>query len=254
VLEAVDVSVDLSGRQILAGFTLTLDVGVTAVVGRNGAGKTTLLRVLAGILRPSQGQLRWNAVAPYGSQCATASYHAVLGWVPQQVQLPWALRVQDFLEHAAWLKAVPSAMTPRRVARAMEATDVTEFAARRLGALSGGERQRVLLASALVNDPQVVILDEPTAGLDPAQREAFLGRVRALAPRAVVVLATHVLDDVHLAADRVVGIRDGALVAALELPRREDRPGGSFADLRHDLDAVFAVDGAEPTHDGSESA
>jgi len=191
VLEVRGLTVQLGTRTVLSGLSTSFGNGVTAIVGPNGAGKSTLLRVLAGTLKPRSGLVDWDGLRPYESSSALKEYHRTLGWVPQSVRLPGSFRVDQLLEHAAWLKAVPRQESTALIARARAATDIDRYRSQRIGRLSGGQQQRVLLAAALVNAPRLIILDEPTAGLDPEQRERFLSIVTSLGKSTCVVLATH---------------------------------------------------------------
>ena len=209
-LNAQGLHVDLSGRPVLQGISVGFDVGVTGLVGRNGAGKTTLLRTLIGVQSPGGGLVSFRGESLEGANLQ--NFQRVLGWVPQEPGFPMSTSVADFLRYAAWLKGIVGGEAERAATDVLAAVDLDDRAKERIKSLSGGQRRRVALAAALVNDPEVLVLDEPTAGLDPDQREHFLHTVKASASRRVVILSTHLLEDVVAAADRLVVMHDGRVV------------------------------------------
>lgn len=230
VIRCHDVQVQLGSRVVLNGVTCAVDRGVTAVVGSNGAGKTTLLRVLAGVLRPTRGVVEGLGVEPYSGSQAHRRYCAAVGWMPQSASLPAAFTVRRLVEHSAWLKGLERREADRAVDRAISVARVTQFADRRLGQMSGGERQRAVLAACLVASPSLLVLDEPTVGLDPGQRDAFQRAVRDIGATSAVVISTHILEDVFGAADRVLGVAAGRIV----LDRASDTPA-----LREQIMGLF---------------
>lgn len=192
---------------------------VLGLLGANGAGKTTALRILAGFLAPSSGVARVGGV-DVGRD--SLGVRAQVGYLPELVPLPRDLRVVEYLRYRAELKGV------ERVAAAVEAViaqaNLSEVARRIIGQLSKGYRQRVGLADALIGDPQVLLLDEPTDGLDPHQRREALDGIAALAKERAVILSTHVLPEVESVCDRLVILARGRVQAA-----------GTLAELRAQL-------------------
>jgi len=237
VLEGV--SAQLGGREVLREVDLVLPTGVTALVGRNGAGKTTLMRVLTGALKPTAGVVRVNGHDIHGMSAAMRAHRQGLGWQPQEPRLPPRMRVSRFLEYAAWLKRLSPSEGQGAVDTALAAVDLSDLRDRRLGVLSGGQRRRAALAAAIVGDPTLLLLDEPTLGLDPIQRSHFLGVVRKLAPDRSIVLATHLMEDVELASDRWVVIDGGRIVAARDVDRSSPAALSSTAD---DVREALGVD------------
>lgn len=235
VAELRDVGLTLHGKDILRGVDLPLRVGVTALVGRNGAGKTSLIRVVTGVLSPGVGAVQRYGLDLSRDPGAMARHRRDLGWLPQEAGLPPRMLVRDFLGYAAWLKRFPARDTDALVGKAMDHADLADLQAQRLGRLSGGQRRRVALAAALVGEPGLVLLDEPTAGLDPVQRERLLARIRALAEERAVLLATHLLEDLALCADRWCALDDGRIVGAGDVDR------ASGATTAQSLDEVRAV-------------
>ncbi len=197
-------------RAALDDVTFALARGVTGLVGANGAGKSTLLRIMAGGLRATGGTVSFSRDADrLGDQAVPRRETALM---PQHLELPDSIRVQDFVAYVAWMRAVPRARRRTVVAEAVAAVGLSERARDRIGALSGGMRRRLLLAQALVADPRVLLLDEPTAGLDPEQRIAIRGLISDLAAERVVVVSSHLMEDVASIADHVLMLDEGRLV------------------------------------------
>jgi ABC-2 type transport system ATP-binding protein len=195
--------------------------GVTGLLGPNGAGKTTLLRILATVLAPDGGRVRVDGRDP-ADHAARTAVRRRLGYVPQEPGFHRSFTAFEFVDYVAILKE----WTDRRarhdeVRRVLSLVDLESVAQKRIRSLSGGMRRRVALAQALLGDPVLLVLDEPTAGLDPQQRMRFREVVSALAVDRAVVLSTHQTEDVAALCEQVVVIDDGVL-----------RFRGSVADLR----------------------
>jgi ABC-type multidrug transport system ATPase subunit len=198
-------------RMAVDGLDLALGPGVHGLLGPNGAGKTTLMRALATVLRPAGGtlQLLGHRVTP------TADLRPVrqqIGYLPQEFGFYRRFTVREFVEYLAWLKQMPPREVPGAVQRAIERVGLTERADHKMKTLSGGMRRRVGIAQAVVNDPQILLLDEPTAGLDPDQRLQFRALLRDLAADTCVLVATHLVEDVAAACTDVLLIDEGRLV------------------------------------------
>ena len=192
----------------LGPISAAFDTGVTALVGPNGAGKTTLLSILAGIRKPQSGMVNASGQDLSGPRQWDA-YRRALGIVTQNPQWPGRWAVRDFLRLNSVMYCVPRSRVNGLIDAAAEMTGTSQFLGRTMGTLSGGQRQRVFLAAALVHDPSVVILDEPTVGLDPAERASFREHIVALGRERVVIVSTHLMDDVALTADMVMIMDDG---------------------------------------------
>ncbi|MFC8600355.1 ABC transporter ATP-binding protein [Isoptericola sp. NPDC057191] len=180
----------------------TFPRGVTCVVGVNGAGKSTFFRVLAGIEKSRSGSVRLA-----GSSRAP---HQV-GLLPQDVDFPGRATCAEYLTHVAWLFAVPRTHRADAVADALSAVGLSDRAGSRISTLSGGMRRRLGLAHVLVHSPDLLLLDEPTAGLDPLQRVAIRDTIGAIAAQRTVVVSTHLVEDVAALADRVLVLREGSV-------------------------------------------
>ena len=195
----VDVSFDAARGEIL-GF-----------LGPNGAGKTTAMRILTCYLPPTSGEAR---VAGFDVLTESQEVRRRIGYLPESVPLYRDLTVSDYLEFVARLKGMPSSKRGSRLRQVMEECGVGEVRNRTIGKLSKGYRQRVGLSQALVNDPEVLILDEPTVGLDPRQIIEIRELIRSLSGRRTVVLSTHILPEASLLCRRVIIINKGRLVTA----------------------------------------
>jgi ABC-2 type transport system ATP-binding protein len=195
----------------LAGVDLELSPGVVGMLGPNGAGKTTLLRILATALAPSAGELTvfgWDPSVP--AQQTEIRRH--LGYLPQELGFPRGFTAFAFVDYVAVLKEWTAPRTRHdEVRRVLDAVNLSGAASKRIRALSGGQRRRLALAQALIGSPAVLVLDEPTTGLDPEQRASLRGVLAELARTSVVVVSTHQTDDVAALCERVV-VLDGGRV------------------------------------------
>jgi ABC-2 type transport system ATP-binding protein len=194
----------------LRGFTLTLGPGVLGLLGPNGAGKSTLMRILATITRPTAGRVLWNGVDISREPDAL---RAVLGYLPQDFGVYPNLNAVEFLDYLAAVKGLDAASARKRIGTLLELVNLTDTAKRPLGGYSGGMRQRVGIAQALLNDPRLLIVDEPTAGLDPEERVRFRNLLSELSGERIVILSTHIVSDVEAVATDIALIARGAMVA-----------------------------------------
>jgi ABC-2 type transport system ATP-binding protein len=195
----------------VAGVTLDAGPGVFGLLGPNGAGKTSLLRMLATVIPPSSGRIRLLGRDP-GVYVQRRQIRRGLGYVPQSLGFYPGFTVLEFVEYFALLKEVPTAAVPRAVAAAVERVGLGGKAKAKLRTLSGGMLRRVGIAQAIVNDPELLLLDEPTAGLDPEQRVAFRSMLRDLGQRATVIVSTHLVEDVGAACTEVALMDRGKIV------------------------------------------
>ncbi|MFD7654094.1 ABC transporter ATP-binding protein [Actinosynnema sp. NPDC059797] len=198
-------------RMAVDGLDLRLGRGVHGLLGPNGAGKTTLIRSLATVLRPASGTLEVFG-RPVSGQVDLRALRRSLGYLPQDFGYYKRFTVREFVEYVAWLKEVPARDVPGAVQRAVERVGLADRADDRLKSLSGGMVRRAGIAQAIVNDPELLLLDEPTAGLDPGQRVRFRELVQELGADACVVVSTHLVEDVAAACSDVVLVSGGKLV------------------------------------------
>jgi ABC-2 type transport system ATP-binding protein len=189
---------------------------VLGLLGPNGAGKTTTMRMVTGFLPPSAGRVR---IAGYDLLQNPVQAKRIIGYLPEQPPLYPDMTVRRYLAFVAALKDVPPARTAAAVSLALERARITDVAGRRIATLSKGYRQRVGLAQAIVHEPPVLVLDEPTSSLDPQQRSEVRQLILALKGRHTVILSTHILPEVSEVADRVIIINRGR-VMALDTPAK----------------------------------
>jgi ABC-2 type transport system ATP-binding protein len=193
----------------LSDFSLEVGEGVLGLLGPNGAGKSTLMAMLATVTRPTSGTFFWegkDAVAD------PLPLRRRLGYLPQDFGVYERLTAREFLLYLGRLKGLSGAELSRRVQQLLELTNLHGAANRRLGGYSGGMRQRVGIAQALLGDPKLVIVDEPTVGLDPEERVRFRNLLSEIAQNRVVILSTHIVSDVEAVASQIAVIRQGRLV------------------------------------------
>ena len=228
--------------QAVAGVDLQVGPGVFGLLGPNGAGKTSLLRMMATVLQPSSGslQLLGRDPANYGQR---REIRRRLGYLPQNLGYYPGFTVVEFVEYFALLKEMPPARIPAAVATAVERVELGEKARSKLRTLSGGMLRRVGIAQAIVNDPELLLLDEPTAGLDPEQRVQFRAVLRELGETATVVVSTHLVEDVGAACTEVALMDRGIIVfrgTPDELTARGVGHGLGDAPLERGYSAVLA--------------
>jgi ABC-2 type transport system ATP-binding protein len=197
--------------RVIEGLDLEVGAGVFGLLGPNGAGKTTLLRTLATVLPPAGGELRLLGRDPRDPQERRAIRRR-LGYLPQALGYYPNFTVAEFVEYFALLKEVPPPRVNRAVAQAIERVGLGDRARTKLKALSGGMLRRVGIAQAIVNEPALLLLDEPTAGLDPEQRVGFRALLREMGATGTVVVSTHLVEDVGAACTEVALMDGGRLV------------------------------------------
>jgi len=210
-IELTSVTRTFGKNRAVDGVSLDAGPGVLGLLGPNGAGKTSLLRMLATVLPPTSGQVRLLDRDP-GHTAQRRDIRRRLGYLPQNLGYYPAFTVVEFIEYFALLKEVPPRRVPQAVAAAVERVDLGAKARARLRTLSGGMLRRVGIAQAIVNDPELLLLDEPTAGLDPEQRVGFRTLLRALGETATVVVSTHLVEDVGAACSEVALMETGHIV------------------------------------------
>lgn len=187
--------------------SVKLRQGVYGLLGANGAGKTTLMRMLCGILKPTSGTITFDGV-----DVSEEQYRAVLGYLPQDFGYYPEFTAMDFLLYLAALKGIPKVQAKRKANELLALVSLDDVGRKKIKTFSGGMKQRLGIAQALLNDPKLVILDEPTAGLDPKERVRFRNLIETLGKDSIVLLSTHIVSDIEHVADQVLMMKDGQLI------------------------------------------
>jgi ABC-2 type transport system ATP-binding protein len=194
----------------LADFNLELGAGVLGLLGPNGAGKSTLMRILATVTKPTRGQITWEG---HDILSDPDSLRSVLGYLPQDFGVYPHLNAVEFLEYLAAVKGLGGSAARRRIDELLEVVNLAEVRKRPLGGYSGGMKQRIGIAQALLNDPKLLIVDEPTAGLDPEERVRFRNLLSELSGERIVILSTHIVSDIEAVATGMAILSHGRLLA-----------------------------------------
>lgn len=195
----------------LSNFSYTFSPGIYGILGANGAGKSTLFNLLTDIISRDKGQILWNGkeISKMGR-----SYRAELGYMPQAQGYYSEMSTREFLNYMGRIKAVPGKELKAQVDELLSVVGLSDAAYKKMGQLSGGMRQRALLAQALLGNPKLLLLDEPTAGVDPEERIHIRSHIAAIAQNRIVLLATHIVSDVECIANQVLLMNNGAIVAS----------------------------------------
>lgn len=219
--------------ETLREVAFTVEQGVVGLLGPNGAGKTTLMRALATLLKPMQGWVRVFGHDPYSNRGA---YHIrrLLGYLPQDFRSYPGLSARNYLRYMAWLKELSATQTEEQITKLLAWTGLESHARRQARTLSGGMLRRLGIAQALLNDPQLLIVDEPTAGLDLEERLKFREFLLTLPQGCLTLLSTHLVEDVEAVCDRVLVLNQGRLL--YQGPKAEllARYGGRVFELPQD--------------------
>ncbi len=227
------VSKQYQNRIAVDRVSVKLHKGVYGLLGANGAGKTTLMRMVCGILKPTGGTITYD-----GIDVGEETYRAILGYLPQDFGYYPEFGAMDFLLYLAALKGIPKAQAKRRAGELLELVSLQEVGRKKIKTFSGGMKQRLGIAQALLNDPRLLVLDEPTAGLDPKERVRFRNLIESLGKDSIVLLSTHIVSDVEHIADEVLMMKDGQLIYQ-----------GKWDEEKGDLEAFYLEQfGEECTH------
>lgn len=207
--------------------------GVYGLLGANGAGKTTLMRMLTGILTPTSGTITFD-----GMDVTTEDYRGILGYLPQDFGYYPEFTAMDFLLYLAALKGIPKSQAKGRAKELLELVSLEDVSRKKIKTFSGGMKQRLGIAQALLNDPKLLILDEPTAGLDPKERVRFRNLIEQLGKDSIVLLSTHIVSDIEHIADEILLMRDGQLIFQ-----------GPWTEEKGDLERFYLEQFEEDSHE-----
>lgn len=210
VLEARALTVRARKNVILDSVDVSYPIGVSGLLGPNGAGKTTLLRIFATVRRPTGGGAHVAGVDVHDTS-ALSDLRRIIGYLPQHLRFPPNFTARDFVSYVGWLKKVPPKELASRTAEVLEQVEMAHFADTLMRRLSGGMVRRVGIAQAIVNHPRVLLLDEPTTGLDPEQRVKFRQLVRELGAESTVLLSTHLVEDVAVTCAQLAVLTKGVI-------------------------------------------
>jgi ABC-2 type transport system ATP-binding protein len=204
-----DINKDFKSKKALIGVTTELTEGVYGILGANGSGKTTLMRILASVLNPTSGKVLLDGedISEMGD-----NYRDLLGYLPQHIGYYKNFTAEKFLLYIAALKGLDKVRAKKQVEELLELVNLIEHRKEKVGKFSGGMKQRVGIAQALLNDPKILIVDEPTAGLDPKERIRFRNIISEIAHDRIVILSTHIVSDIEYIAKEVMILKDGELI------------------------------------------
>ena len=231
MLELQNISKHYGTKTALRDVSLTLRPGIYGLLGPNGAGKSTLMNIITGNLKPSGGSVRWDG-AEIGAM--GVAYRSLLGYAPQQQGLYDNFTGIRFLSYMAALKGIPRREQEEEIRRVLDFVNLSEAARRPVGTYSGGMKQRILVAQAVLGDPRLIVLDEPTAGLDPRERVRIRENIRAMAGERIILVSTHVVSDIQSAADEIILLKKGITVDHGTVRRLCEKYGGA-----EDLEQVY---------------
>ncbi len=233
----------------------TMENGVYGLLGANGAGKTTLMKMLCTLLSPTSGEITCNGREILGMG---ADYRRILGYLPQEFGFYPEFTVQDYLSYIAALKGLRPVVAKRRVQELIEKTGLKKAAKKKMKKLSGGMKRRAGIAQAMLNNPKILVLDEPTAGLDPNERIRFRNLISELAEDRLVLLSTHIVSDVEYIANQILLMRNGQIVLAGEAQELIDSMEEGVFSLyarKNDISRLmkkYKVSNLKTEHDGVE--
>ena len=210
-LELREVTKKFGDKVALDRFSFTFRTGIYGILGAIGAGKSTMMNLITDNLRRDGGSITYDGVE---IKKLGADFRRVLGYMTQQQGLYEGMTAESFLVYMARLKEIPRKAVPGEIRRVLEMSNLADVSHKKVGEFSGGMKQRVLLAQALLGDPRVMILDEPTAGLDPKERARLRDHIYRRAQDRIVLLATHIVSDIEAIADCILLMKEGRLLRA----------------------------------------
>lgn len=203
-----DLTKDFGSFRAVDQVTFTMHSGVYGLLGVNGAGKTTLMRMLTTLIHPTGGEIRWDGQDVFRMDSA---YRKLLGYLPQDFGYYPDFSIYDYLMYIASIKGIRPAAAKQRALRLLKQVGLSQAGHKKMKTLSGGMKRRVGIAQAMLNDPKILILDEPTAGLDPNERIRFRNLISELSEDRIVLLSTHIVSDIEFIASEILLMKDGRI-------------------------------------------
>lgn len=230
------------GKTALQNISLELEPGIYGLLGPNGAGKSTLMNIITGNILPDEGDVLWQGenIRDMGGR-----FRSVIGYAPQQQGLYPTFSGRRFLAYMAALKGIPKKQVREEIERVLTYVNMQEAADSAIGSYSGGMKQRILIAQAILGEPELVVLDEPTAGLDPKERVRIREQIRAISGNKIILVSTHVVSDIAPIAGEILLIRSGQFVDRDTVEHLCGRHGGCT-----DLEEVYMSIFGEEERDG----
>lgn len=244
ILTINKVSKQFNDKIAVKDFTTELSSGIYGLLGPNGAGKTTIMRILADVSRPSSGEI---LVDGKNKDDLGPEYRNLLGYLPQNVGLYKNFTAEEFLQYVSALKGIHKNDVKAKVDELLEFVNLEKERRKKIGKFSGGMKQRLGIAQALLNDPKILILDEPTVGLDPNERIRFKNLIADISKDKIVILSTHITSDIEFIANEILVMKDGVLVEKLTTSEMIDKLRGKVYNLKvsenklHNLSKKFKV-------------
>lgn len=231
-LKIKNISKHYGSKCALNNVSLTLTNGIYGLLGPNGAGKSTLMNIITqNITHDKGGSIEWNGI----STLKTGSdFRSLIGFMPQQQELYPTFTAERFVGYLAALKGIPAKEISAEVSRVLSLVELSDCTNKKISGFSGGMKQRVLIAQALLGEPKLLILDEPTAGLDPKQRVVVRRLISSLSQDKIIIVSTHIVSDIEPIADKVIMIKSGEIIengTVEELCAKTERDGGTLEDL-----------------------
>lgn len=235
-LEAVNLDKRYRKVHALKNVSFSLEAGIYGLLGPNGSGKSTLMNIVTTNLRATSGEISWNGMEIHK---LGKEYRKILGYVPQQQALYPDFTVIDFMQYVALLREVPVDSAKESIADILREVELEEVSQFKIRMLSGGMKQRLLIAQALVDSPELLVMDEPTVGLDPKQRSQIRTLIQRIADGKIVVIATHIVSDLESIAGEILLLKEGQLLKAGS-PSRLMRETAALAKKpMHSLEEVY---------------
>lgn len=209
MLEIKELSKQYKDKKALEGISMNLNNGIYGLLGPNGAGKSTLMNIITGNIKPTKGVVLWEGkdIRDLG-----ADYRSILGYAPQQQGLYNSFTGRRFLSYMGTLKGISKKEMKTEIERVLSYVNMNEKADRAIGTYSGGMKQRILIAQAILGNPRLIVLDEPTAGLDPKERVRIRERIAALSKDKIILVSTHVVSDIETIAKEIILIKSGNII------------------------------------------
>lgn len=215
MLELKNLTKQYGNKKALNNISLNFSEGIYGLLGPNGAGKSTMMNIITGNIKPSSGKVMWNNKE---ITSLSPSYRSLLGYAPQQQGLYDTFSGRRFLSYMAALKDISKKSMKDEIERVLSYVNLTDSADKPIGTYSGGMKQRILIAQAILGNPKLIILDEPTAGLDPKERVRIRENIKAISEDKIILVSTHVVSDIQSIAKEIILLKDGLIVDCNNVP------------------------------------